>query len=291
MPSAFQQTTLTTPVSVANGGTGDTTLAAHGVLIGEGTSAVAVTGAGTSGQVLTSNGASADPTFQPVASGPPVFASTSMEVVDDFVDGYPGGLSAPGPIGQLNWWVNTFGGGAFPTRAASATNHPGVISFVSTGSGLGASVSQEQGTGVSSTVPMNQVNHTMEFAVKFSQTSSVSCRFGVGNTNYNADSRPSSGYYFELNTGSTANIRCLFSDGGSNTVGASTIVPDTNWHTYKIVVNTGAVSYYQDGVLITTITQTLPTVSPTYYLATTCLGTTLVTSFDWFHAYVTGMTR
>ncbi len=38
---------------VANGGTGDTTLTSHGVLYGNGTSAVGVTAAGTTGQVLT----------------------------------------------------------------------------------------------------------------------------------------------------------------------------------------------------------------------------------------------
>lgn len=58
-----------TGLPVAGGGTGAATLAAHGVLIGNGTSAVAVTGAGTAGQVLTSNGASADPTFQAAAGG------------------------------------------------------------------------------------------------------------------------------------------------------------------------------------------------------------------------------
>lgn len=50
--------------SVALGGTGAVTLTAHGVLIGEGTSAIAATSAGTAGQVLTSNGAALDPTFQ-----------------------------------------------------------------------------------------------------------------------------------------------------------------------------------------------------------------------------------
>ena len=57
-------TNLSASVAVNKGGTGVATLAAHGVVIGEGTSAVAVTGAGTAGQVLTSNGAAADPTFQ-----------------------------------------------------------------------------------------------------------------------------------------------------------------------------------------------------------------------------------
>ena len=55
---------LSAAVTVPKGGTGDVTLTAHGVLIGNGTGAVAVTGAGTAGQVLTSNGAAADPTFQ-----------------------------------------------------------------------------------------------------------------------------------------------------------------------------------------------------------------------------------
>lgn len=58
-----------TGLSVANGGTGVATLAAHGVVIGAGTSAVAVTGTGAAGQVLTSNGAAADPTFQTPGTG------------------------------------------------------------------------------------------------------------------------------------------------------------------------------------------------------------------------------
>lgn len=48
---------------VANGGTGNTTLTAHGVLVGEGTSAIAPTAAGAANTVLIGNGASADPTF------------------------------------------------------------------------------------------------------------------------------------------------------------------------------------------------------------------------------------
>src|SRR5688572_10887182 len=50
-------------VPVSRGGTGNTTLTANRVLLGNGTSGIAVAGAGTAGQVLTSAGASA-PTFQ-----------------------------------------------------------------------------------------------------------------------------------------------------------------------------------------------------------------------------------
>src|SRR5207237_299220 len=57
------------PIGVAQGGTGATTFTAHGVLIGNTTSAVQATSAGTSGQCFLSNGASADPSFQTCPSG------------------------------------------------------------------------------------------------------------------------------------------------------------------------------------------------------------------------------
>lgn len=66
----FAGLSLSSPLTVGNGGSGATTHTAHGVLIGNGTSAVATTSAGTSGQVLTSNGASADPTFQAISAAP-----------------------------------------------------------------------------------------------------------------------------------------------------------------------------------------------------------------------------
>lgn len=63
---------LSTPVSVANGGTGDATMAAYAVVCGGTTSTGAlqqVSGLGTSGYVLTSNGAGALPTWQPGGGG------------------------------------------------------------------------------------------------------------------------------------------------------------------------------------------------------------------------------
>lgn len=59
--------TLSTPVTAANGGTGDTTLTAHAALVGEGTSAVGFAAPATAGQCLCSNGATLDPSFQAVS--------------------------------------------------------------------------------------------------------------------------------------------------------------------------------------------------------------------------------
>lgn len=60
--------TLTNPLTVANGGTGSTTLSSNQVLLGNGTGNVkVVTGHGTLGQFLTSGGAGAAPTWSTAA--------------------------------------------------------------------------------------------------------------------------------------------------------------------------------------------------------------------------------
>lgn len=62
---------LSAPVSVPNGGTGDSSFTAYAVLTGGTTSTGAlqsIASVGTTGQVLTSNGASALPTFQTIAA-------------------------------------------------------------------------------------------------------------------------------------------------------------------------------------------------------------------------------
>lgn len=76
--SSWAQVSLTAGVTgtlpVGNGGTGQTTLTIHGVLIGNAAGAISTTSAGTAGQFLVSQGASADPTWTtatfPTTAGP-----------------------------------------------------------------------------------------------------------------------------------------------------------------------------------------------------------------------------
>ena len=65
---------VTTPITVSDGGTGATTLAANNVLLGNGTSALQVVAPGTSGNVLTSNGT----TWQSVAPAAPAAPTTAQ---------------------------------------------------------------------------------------------------------------------------------------------------------------------------------------------------------------------
>lgn len=55
---------INAPVLVPKGGTGLITATAHGVLLGEGTSAFGISGTGTANQVFLSNGSSTDPSFK-----------------------------------------------------------------------------------------------------------------------------------------------------------------------------------------------------------------------------------
>ena len=57
---------IATPVSVSNGGTGDTSLAAHDVLVGNGTSPITAVSPGSFGLVLTSHGTLVDPSFDQI---------------------------------------------------------------------------------------------------------------------------------------------------------------------------------------------------------------------------------
>lgn len=79
---------LSTPLSVAQGGTGDSSLTAFAVLCGGTTSTgpvQSIASVGTAGQVFTSNGAGALPTFQAASGGTKVNVSTNCETSARFI--------------------------------------------------------------------------------------------------------------------------------------------------------------------------------------------------------------
>lgn len=67
---------------VAGGGTGQTTLTNHGVLLGQGTSAVVAMAAGSAGQIIRSGGASADPSYS-TATYPATAGSSGNVLTSD----------------------------------------------------------------------------------------------------------------------------------------------------------------------------------------------------------------
>jgi len=80
---------VTGTLPVANGGTGNTTNTSHGVLLGNGGSAIGATAAGTAGQVLQSGGGAADPTW----TGSPTITGANITAI---------------PNGALSWQATAY---------------------------------------------------------------------------------------------------------------------------------------------------------------------------------------
>lgn len=103
-------TPLATPVTVPNGGTGDTTLGANGLLFGNGTSAVGVTAAGTTGQYL-----------KGTTSSPPGWGTLASDAVTGLSFGTTGltpSTTTQGSITVAGTLVVANGGSGLATRTA-----------------------------------------------------------------------------------------------------------------------------------------------------------------------------
>jgi hypothetical protein len=140
---------LAVPLTVAQGGTGQTTLAAHGVLLGEGTAALAVAAPGAANTLLTGAGVTSDPAFQTVTS-----------VLDAVLGNAQGSLAMRG----VSAWQSLTPGpsGTLLSSAGAAANlawitAPGTITGVFPGTGLSGGGSTGSVT-ISLVVPVTVAN-------------------------------------------------------------------------------------------------------------------------------------
>lgn len=134
-------THLSSAGPVNQGFTGDATLTAHGVLVGEGTSPVNITAAGSAGECLTSNGASADPTYQTCGVGAGVSSFTGDSALLSN-SGSTGAVTATlVNAGAHKYWGNNTGSTTAPAYVALvAADIPSAIPIGNIGSaGLSAS--------------------------------------------------------------------------------------------------------------------------------------------------------
>src|SRR5579872_2942485 len=126
---------LSTPVSVPNGGSGISSATAHGVLLGEGASAFGVTSAGTAGNPLISNGSSSDPSFQQLSlsgsgvSGilPLTAGGTGEATAADAISNLIGGSPTSGQVLEWNgsnWVPATVSGTGTVTTFSSGSASP-----------------------------------------------------------------------------------------------------------------------------------------------------------------------
>lgn len=287
-----------TTIAVANGGTGDVTLTNHGVLIGQGTSAIVATAAGTAGQVLQSGGASADPLYS-TATYPSTIAQASYlygsasNVVSalaptTLAGGFPTYDGTNGvwfsPQGQVYEWDDFIAGennssfsklswnrvavnGGSPSMASATQDaaRPGVVNCA-------ISTSAGSGTGL---VLTNNPNGPMilgagrcicNFWAKTPNISDATDTYTllIGFNSNTSAALGNNALLFSLNSGVNSGNWQMISvkTGGATTTANSSTGTDANWHKYTIDVNAAGTSaaFYIDGVQLTNspITTNIP---------------------------------
>lgn len=115
-------TGITTPIPVSEGGTGAATLTSHGVLLGEGTSAVGQTAAGTTGQVLVGS-TGANPAFGTTVSGLTFTSAITPQSTGGIVGTTTNDSANAGSVGELiqNSTATTSATSGAPLNATSVS--------------------------------------------------------------------------------------------------------------------------------------------------------------------------
>ena len=195
---------LAIPVTVPDGGTGDTSLTLDGVLYGNGTSPVGVTAAGITGQVLTATTGSA-----------PTWASPASPTSGNLTDTGTDGIVVTGGTGAV------LGSGTSLAQHVADTTHNGYLSstdwntFNGKGSGTVTSVSSSGATGLTltttnaTTTPAIALGGTLTIAGGGTGQTSASAAFNAlspmtttGDLEYEASANTAA----RLPIGSTGNV-------------------------------------------------------------------------------------
>lgn len=194
--------------------------------------------------------------------------------VDDFIAG-----TNNTSLSTLGWIRIAVSGGSYNLTALTSSTHPGIISGqMGTGAGGGG------GLYLSNVIILGGGAITLTFIVNVpvlsDATDSFLIRFGFGDRG-NSIGTPNNGCYFEYTHSTNSGAwQILTASGGSRTTNNTSSTVDTNWHTYTIVINSGAtsISFYIDGAEVTNspITTNISTSNATapFMLITRTAGST-----------------
>jgi hypothetical protein len=226
--------------TVGQGGTGGTTFTAHGVLLGNTTSAFNVTSSGTSGQCLVSNGSSSDPTYQTCPGG----SSTGAIPIPKARSPHMPHVATGSGAGTGSWGDAMTSSGSATSVAGAATTDPYAYVQWATTTTNGACAgynglliywsSQQPYTSV--TLKMSQTTAIRVFAGFSDQTLATMCASDNPAGNY-------AGLQYSTNRGDTK-WQCITKDNTTQEVATNPVAtPDANWHYLEVVGNKSVPNY------------------------------------------------
>lgn len=230
--------------------------------------------AGTGISVSNGDGVSGNPTISATGGGPPSsFVASQLDFVDDFVSGFDLTKTTTGNIG--NWYFDN-SGAALSMNLESAVGRPGVWSLVTAGSPLSCSLSLTKGNTSYGTIVVTGGVITCVWSAKLEILSTVSGRFTaqLGMLNPSLATTQTDGFYFSYtDTVNSGKWQIVNAFNSSRTTTNTSVTADTNYHDFKIVINSGgtSVEYFIDGVSVGTIATNicLNLVSPSVVLIQT----------------------
>jgi len=261
---------LVVPVTVPNGGTGQTTFPNHTVLIGQGTSAIGNAGPGDANSVLIGQGAAADPIFATleaglntdivITGGVVTIAETDpsrvVNMYDDFIVWNKD--STVVPVSNYAWFrdddVFSF------TTSLQDSGHPGVIS----NQAMGASdnwvlIANYPNMGIILGGGEITINWIAKIAILSATTPRYTLRCGLGDTIYTGDQ--ANGVYFEYSDNINSGQWALKTANSSTRTTSNTATLVTQqWYNLKIVINAAGTSaeYFVNSVSLGTVNTNLP---------------------------------
>lgn len=245
---------LQSPLPVANGGTSLTTLSAHQLYVGNGTSTPNPVPLGTAGQVLESNGATSDPSFQdPIVSGPdaPGTAPSRNPVQIGAFDGTNVQRVKSDTSGNVSVNVQNFPG-TQPVSGTITTNPPANASTNVTQFG-GTALSTGTGNGGAGIprVTVSSDSFPATQPVSGTVTSNAGTgTFNIADTNAQSQGSTTSGQKGYLNLGAVTTSPPVYTTGQT-----SPISLDTSGNMRTTVTNTVTVNNTQQGTASQNVAQ------------------------------------
>jgi len=243
-------------LGASKGGTGMTTITSNSLVIGHGTSAMTALGAATNGQIPIGSTGNA-PVLATITGGSNITVTNGAGSIQ--IDGVGNSATANSIVDIVDDFIDSQGAGINFSIYGNEAGRPGVVSIY-------ANTSTNAFWRTVGQIVVGGGTVTLQQYVKISALSDGTNRYILRLGFIGDTTTINNGIYFSYSdNANSGKWQIVTMNGGVATTNNTNTTADTNWHIFKIVVNSGAtsISFYIDGTEVTNspITTNIPTAS------------------------------